>query len=77
MTERRGIVRINDHVLELPEAEARQLLKSAVAASRNGRPLPISPDTSVLINQATQISLTITDGFLEPYEAMLRTHDSR
>jgi hypothetical protein len=63
-----GTVRINTDTIELPETEARALFLAAGAALRQHIPLVISPDVVVYINEATQLSLTIKDGFAEDYD---------
>jgi len=65
---RTGTVRINEHTIERPEAEARTLFLAAVALSRKPGALVINDDVTIVINQATQISITITGGFVDEYD---------
>jgi hypothetical protein len=65
---RTGIVCINEHTLELPEAEARTLFLAATALTRRSGPLTIDIDTTIVVNQSTQISLTIAGGFVKEYD---------
>jgi hypothetical protein len=62
-----GIVKVNQHTLELPEEEARTLFLTAVAMSRKSGALAISPDTTVVVNQASQVSIIIPSGFADEY----------
>ena len=62
-----GIVTVNNHTVELPEADARVLFLAINAAARRGGAIAISPDTTVSINEASQVSITISSGFLEEY----------
>ena len=63
----KGIVTVNDHTVELPEADARLLFLAITAAARHGGAIAISPDTTVNINQATQSSITISSGFTDEF----------
>lgn len=65
---RNGIIRINEHTIELPEHEARTLFLAAAASSKRTGPLAINADTTIVVNQGTQISLTITAGFTDDYD---------
>jgi len=62
-----GIVTVNNHTVELPEADARVLFLAITAAARHGGAIAISPDTTVNINQATQSSITISSGFTDEF----------
>jgi hypothetical protein len=64
---RSGIVHINSHTIELPEAEARTLFLAAVAMTKRPGALAISTSTMLAITAATQVSITINDGFAEEY----------
>ncbi|MDO9398386.1 MAG: hypothetical protein Q7T71_17715 [Herbiconiux sp.] len=59
---------IGQHILELPEDEARTLFLAAGAASKIGAPIAISPHVTVLISHSTPISLTIPNGFADQYD---------
>jgi len=63
-----GLVQINQHITELPEAEARTLFLAAVAMTKRSGALAISPHITVAITAATQVSITIADGFVDEYE---------
>jgi hypothetical protein len=65
---RNGTIRINEHTIELPEAEARTLFLAATALTRRSGALAINTDTTIVVNQATQISLTISGGFTDEYD---------
>lgn len=62
-----GTVRINDHTIELPEAEARTLFLAAAALTKRPGALVINADTTLAITSATQVSITIPDGFTDEY----------
>jgi hypothetical protein len=63
-----GTVRINEHSIVLPEDQARTLFLAAVALTRRTGPLAISPDTTVAVNQSTQLSLSISGGFEDEFD---------
>jgi hypothetical protein len=67
MAATRGTVRINDHTIELPEAEARELFLAAVAMTRRTGALTISSDVTVAVTSATHVSITIPNGFADQY----------
>jgi len=68
MTKPTAAVHINEHIVELPEAEARTLFLAAVAMSKRTGALAITTDVMVAITPATRISLTIPDGFHSEYD---------
>lgn len=65
---RTATVTIGAHTIELPEDEARALFLVAGTAVKRGGAMAFSPDTSVILNSATPISLTITAGFTDEYD---------
>ena len=67
MTTTIGIVRINEHTVELPEGEAMALFLAAAALTRRPGALAINADTMVAINATTQMSLSIPGRFTEEY----------
>jgi hypothetical protein len=62
-----GTVTIGSHVLELPEAEARNLFLLAAAAGKRGNPLAISEDVMVAVTPGTPVALSIPGGFVDDY----------
>jgi hypothetical protein len=64
---RNGLVQINERTIELPEADARALFLAASAMTKRTGALAIDKNTVVTINSATQIALTITEGFVDEY----------
>ena len=67
MTTSTGIVRINEHAIELPESEARTLFLAAVVMTKRPGALAINSSTMLAITSATQVSITIADGFADDY----------
>lgn len=65
-----GTVQIGPHSLELPEDEAPALFLVAGTAAKRGGAMAISPDTTVILNSATPISLTIAAGFTDEYDPL-------
>lgn len=63
-----GAVCVGALSVVLPEVEARTLFLAAGARARRGGPIVISPDHTVYVNPATQISLTIESGFADDYD---------
>ena len=68
MTAATGIVRINEHTIELPEEEARTLFLAACVSMRKGIPLVMSRDVTVYIGQAADLCLTIAGAFGDAYD---------
>jgi len=68
MTSLTGIVRINEHTIELPEDEARTLFLAAVVMTKRPGGLAINSSTMLAITSATQVSITIEDGFADEYD---------
>jgi voltage-gated potassium channel Kch len=64
---RNGIVRINEHTVELPEDEARTLFLAAAALTRRGGPIAINNDTMIAVTSATRVSIDINNGFNAEY----------
>lgn len=63
-----SIVTINERTIELPEEEGRTLFLAAAALiSRRGGPLVIDNDTTIVVTAATQVTITISDGFTDQY----------
>ncbi|MGG7509374.1 hypothetical protein [Plantibacter sp. YIM 135249] len=61
-------VTINERTIELPEEEGRTLFLAAAALiSRRGGPLVIDNDTTIIVTAATQVTITISDGFTDQY----------
>ena len=68
MTTAIGIVRINEHTIELPEEEARTLFLAAVVMTKRPGALAIDADTMLAITPATQVSIAINGGFADEYD---------
>ncbi|MDQ1206610.1 hypothetical protein [Microbacterium sp. SORGH_AS_0862] len=62
-------LRINEHTLELSEAEAQKLVAGLRKAMRKGDVFPITTDTVIIATDATQVS--ISGDFQEAYTAMI------
>jgi hypothetical protein len=65
-----GTVQVGPHSLELPEDEARALFLVASTAAKRGGAMVVSPDTTMILNPATPISLTIAAGFIDEYDPL-------
>lgn len=61
----------NQHEVCLEKDEALALFKHAVAMRRRGGMLSITPDTVIVINDGTHMSITIEDRFRDAFDQAL------